>query len=229
MTAKSSSKSELKGLGGQRVALVSVRASGELSGLILRMKVRQLYRNTTEDNLETVYTFPLAWRTTLLGLKVEINGRTMTGSVIGKSEAEESYEQAIEDGDTPVMLEYAGRDLYTANIGNLMPGDEAVIEIEYGQVLSVKNGSLRVAMPCTLAPRYGDSRTIAEAAAHHFYEMNPLSEYRFHLNLAIPPELAKGRITCPSHSISQGVDGSRHLVKLNRKAKSRQLRVFLLR
>lgn len=218
MAAKCSSKSELKGLGGQRVALVSVRASGELSGLILIMKVRQLYRNTTEDNLETVYTFPLAWGTTLLGLKVEINGRTMTGSVIGKSEAEERYEQAIEEGDTPVMLEYAGRDLYTANIGNLMPGDEAVIEIEYGQVLSVKNGSLRVSMPCTLAPRYGDSRTLTEAAAHHFYEMNPLSEYRFHLNLAIPPELAKGRITCPSHSISKNVHDAGTLIKLNRKA-----------
>ncbi len=218
MTTKSSSNSELKGLGGQRVALVSVRAIGELTGLALRMKVRQVYRNTTEDNLETVYTFPLAWGTTLLGLKVEINGRTMSGSVIGKAEAEQRYEQAIEDGDTPVMLEWAGKDLYTANLGNLMPDDEAVIEIEYGQLLSVKNGSLRIAMPCTLAPRYGEKRTFAETASLHFYEMNPLSEYRFHLNLTIPAPFTQGRISCPSHSISQSANGANLLIKLNRKA-----------
>ncbi len=218
MTTKTDSNSELVGLGGQRVALVSVHATGELNGLLLRMKIRQLYRNTTDDNIETVYTFPMAWGTTLLGLKVELNGRTMTGVVLGKADAEEKYEQAIENGDTPVMLEWAGKNLYTANIGNLVPGDEAVIEIEYGQILNVKNGGVRITVPTTLAPRYGEARTLTELAAHHFYGMNPLSEYKFHLNLIIPAPFTQGRISCPSHSIRKTTEGENLLVKLNRKA-----------
>ena len=57
---------------GQAAALQSVQAQGQLQGLMLRMKLRQVYRNTTGDNLECVYTFPLAWGSVLLGMAVEI-------------------------------------------------------------------------------------------------------------------------------------------------------------
>ena len=55
----------------EAVALQSVHAQGQLQGLVLRMKLRQVYRNTTRDNLECVYTFPLAWGSVLLGMAVE--------------------------------------------------------------------------------------------------------------------------------------------------------------
>jgi Ca-activated chloride channel family protein len=67
---------------GQAVALQSVHAQGQLQGLMLRMKLRQVYRNTTSDNLECVYTFPLAWGSVLLGMAVELNGKRMTGTVV---------------------------------------------------------------------------------------------------------------------------------------------------
>ena len=62
----------------EAVALQSVQAQGQLQGLMLRMKLRQVYRNTTGDNLECVYTFPLAWSSVLLGMAVELNGKRMT-------------------------------------------------------------------------------------------------------------------------------------------------------
>ena len=88
---------------GQAVALQSVQAQGQLQGLMLRMKLRQVYSNSASDNLECVYTFPLAWGSVLLGMAIELNGKRMTGTVVEKKEAETTYEKAIQSGDLHVM------------------------------------------------------------------------------------------------------------------------------
>ena len=66
---------------GKEVAMKSVHVHGKLDGLLLRMKSRQTYTNESEDTLETVYTFPLAWGATLLNLAVEINGKRLNGTM----------------------------------------------------------------------------------------------------------------------------------------------------
>ncbi len=186
---------------GQALALQSVQAHGQLQGPMLRMKLRQVYRNTTEDNLECVYTFPLAWSSVLLGMAVELNGKRMTGTVLEKKEAEATYEKAIQTGDLPVMLERSGKDLYTANLGNILPGDEVVIEIDYAQILRLEGGMLRLSLPTTIAPRYGDEHTQGGLAPHQTAASSPLAEYRLYVSLDIANPLAQGTITSPSHGV----------------------------
>ena len=187
----------------QAVALQSVQANGKVQGLMLRMKLRQVYRNTTDDNLECVYTFPLAWSSVLLGMAVELNGKRMTGTVAEKNEAENRYEKAIQTGDLPVMLERSGKDLYTANLGNLQPGDEVVIEIEYAQLLRLEGGMLRLSLPTTIAPRYGDEHAQGGLASHQTAAASTLAEYRLHLILDISSPLSQGTISSPSHTVQQ--------------------------
>jgi len=91
--------------GGEEVAMKSVHVHGKLDGLLLRMKTRQTYTNQTEDTLETVYTFPLAGGATLLNLAEELNGKRLNGTVIEKKQAVKKYEKAIDNGDTPIMVE----------------------------------------------------------------------------------------------------------------------------
>ncbi len=189
--------------GRDTVALQSVHAQGEVDGLLLRMKLRQVYRNTTGRELETVYSFPLAWGTTLLGLRVELNGKALNGSVIERSAAEARYEQAIEEGDLPVMLVREGKNLYSARLGNLKPGDEAVIEIHYGQLLVPEGGHTRIVVPTTIAPRYGRDPGLQGMSAHALGAVDPLAEYPFFLSLELHGPLARGRIACPSHTVSQ--------------------------
>ena len=187
----------------QAVALQSVQANGKLQGMMLRMKLRQVYRNTTDENLECVYTFPLAWGSVLLGMAVELNGKRMVGSVAEKKEAETRYEKAIQSGDLPVMLERSGKDLYTANLGNLQPGDEVVIELEYAQLLRLEGGMLRLSLPTTIAPRYGDEHGEGGLARHQTAAASMLAEYRLHLILDISSPLVHGTISSPSHTVQQ--------------------------
>ena len=203
---------------GQAVALQSVQAQGQLQGLMLRMKLRQVYRNSTSDNLECVYTFPLAWGSVLLGMAVELNGKRMTGTVVEKKEAETTYEKAIQSGDLPVMLERSGKDLYTANLGNIQPGDDVVIEIDYAQLMRLDGGMLRLSLPTTIAPRYGDEHSQGGLAPHQTTAASPLAEYRLYMSLDIANPLAHGTITSPSHGVQLVKHQNGVTVKLQDKA-----------
>jgi Ca-activated chloride channel family protein len=186
---------------GEEVAMKSVHVHGKLDGLLLRMKVRQTYTNESEDNLETVYTFPLAWGATLLNLAVELNGKRLNGTVIEKKQAVKQYEEAIDKGDSPIMVERSGRGLYTANLGNLLPGETAVIEIEYAQLLNFEVDRIRLNVPTTIAPRYGDQHAQGGLPSHQTTAANGLVEYGFFMTLDIHGTAAKGLVSSPTHPI----------------------------
>ncbi len=194
---------------GEEVAMKSVHVHGKLDGLLLRMKVRQTYTNDSDQSLETVYTFPLAWGATLLNLAVELNGKRLNGSVIEKKQAVKQYEKAIDNGDSPIMVERSGRGLYTANLGNLLPGETAVIEIEYAQLLNFETDRIRLSIPTTIAPRYGDQHTQGQLPSHQTTATSGLVEYGFFMTLDVKGTAAKGVVSSPTHPIktSKTFDG----------------------
>jgi len=162
MTQSTSFESEM----GEAVALKSVHLSAHLDGLFFRMKSQQQYRNETGDNLEAVYTFPLAPGATLLGMAVQVGERRLEGVVIEKKEATERYEKAIDEGDMPVMVEKSSKGLYTANLGNLKDGESVTIEIESAQLLRVAQGQIRLQIPTVIGERFGDAYTTGGLAPH---------------------------------------------------------------
>ncbi|MGV0960639.1 MAG: VIT and vWA domain-containing protein [Limnohabitans sp.] len=195
------------------IGLVSAHVTGRLNGLVAQIKIRQVYKNWSDDNVECVYTFPLGWQSVLLGMRVELNGKSMTGTVKPKKVAEAQYEEAISSGDLPVMLERSGKDLYTANIGNIQPGDEVVIELDYAQILKAEDGAIRFSLPTTIAPRYGDA-SAAGLKLHQQAEANPQAEHRLFLNLELSENLSQSTVYSPSHEIQLSRQGNQCSLKL---------------
>ena len=199
-------------------ALQSASVSGQLDGLLLRMVCRQTYRNLYEIDLETVYTFPLPHGAVLLALNVEIGGHRLQGTVLPKQEATERYEDAIAEGDTPVMVTASAQGLYTANLGNLRPGDEAVIEITYVQALAFEQGRLRLAVPTVVAPRYGNAHGPSALAMHESTCADAQVEYPFSLTLTLNDPVATGQISSPSHRINTQHQGGHTTIALAQNA-----------
>jgi len=186
---------------GQPVALRGVTVRARLRGLMAEVQVEQSYRNAQATNIEAVYTFPLPLGAVLLGLEVEIAGRTLTGTALERKQAERDYEDAVTDGDSAVMLEEAGPGLYTASLGNLMAGESAVIRYRYGLLLSWQGSRLRFLLPTTIAPRYGNP--LAAGLQPHQVPISALDvEYPLDLTVAIDGELAQAVIGSPSHPVS---------------------------
>lgn len=185
--------------------LTSVCAQGRLDGVLFELTLRQTYRNTSDRVLEVIYTFPLPPASVLLGFASELNGERQDGVIVARREAEGRYEKSLEEGDAPVMLEAHSGGLHTANIGNLKPGDEVVLEARSAQLLSFEQGRLRVAIPTTIAPRYGK----AERAGLQPQQVPQASldvEYPLSLSLTIGEALAGARVECPTHQVAVSHD-----------------------
>ncbi|MFO1266070.1 MAG: VIT domain-containing protein, partial [Rubrivivax sp.] len=185
--------------------LTGVSASGRLDAVLFELTVRQTYRNTSERVLEVVYTFPLPLQAVLLGFASELNGQRMQGAIVAKREAEARYERGLAEGDAPVMLEALGGGLHTANIGNLKPGDEVVLEVRYAQCLAFEQGRVRLAIPTTIAPRYGNAERGAGLQPQQVPVASLHAEYPLRLTLGIGPALAGAAVACKTHRLVPAV------------------------
>lgn len=234
--------SSLTSAQGERVVLRSVHAHGRLEGLLMSMTLRQVFRNDQSKNLEVTYTFPLAWGAVLLGLEATIGEKRMTGLVMARREARERYEEAIEKGDAPIMVEKAQGGVFSASLGSLKPGEEAVVEITYAQLLSFEQDRIRLVVPTTIAPRYGDAVKQAGLQPDQVAAPDLLAEHRFGLSVTITGSLAQARIGSPTHSVTQqrhqdargdtgveaGVDAGVEAVTVSLQAQARLDRDFVL-
>ena len=182
--------------------LTGVQANGRLDGVLFELTLRQSYRNTSDRLLEVVYTFPLPHHAVLLGFASELNGERKVGTVVAKREAERQYEEALAEGDAPVMLEALADGLHTANIGNLKAGDEMTLEVRFAQLLTFEQGRLRLAIPTTIAPRYG-SAVAAGLQPQQVPQASLIAEYPLALSVTVAGSLATGTVECPTHRFAR--------------------------
>lgn len=186
--------------------LCSVHGEGRLDGLMFALTMRYTYRNYSEHTLEVICTFPLPSQAVLLGFATELNGVRQVGTMVGRGVAERRYEEALASGDAPVMLESLGGGLHTANIGNLKPGEELVLEIRFAQVLSFEQGRLRLAIPTTIAPRFGHPDAVA-VQPQQVPLASLLLERALTLSVTVAGALADASIDCPTHRVVREVVG----------------------
>lgn len=187
---------------GGSLILKDVAITGDLRGAMFEAHVRQTFSNPTQTHAEVVYSFPLPWGATLLGVEVQLGQVKLNGTVVAKAQAEELYEANLSKGDAAIMLERGNDGHYVLHLGNLAPGEQCVIDMHYGQLLQFEQGGLRLAIPTVIAPRYGDAVREGGLAPYQVPETDLLAEYGFSLTLNLHGDLVKARIASPSHPIS---------------------------
>ena len=186
---------------GVRPVLQSVHAVGTVHGLLFEMCVTQTYRNPGRANLEAVYSFPLPVDAVLLGMECTLGERTLHGRVLARRDAQEQYEAALDAGDTAVMLERAADGVYSANLGNLLANETAVVRLRYALLLSFHQGQVRITVPSVIAPRFG-APAAAALQPHQVPTHDLRAAYPWSLSLQLHGPLARGRISSPSHALA---------------------------
>ena len=200
------------------VVLEEVGVDAGIDDLMAVVSVCQRYRNPGATHVEAVYTFPLPLDAVLLQFEVELGDRRMAGTVIAKSDAEERYENAIAAGDAAVRLEQSQPGLYTANVGNLAPGETATVRFRYGLLLRWNSDVVRLMMPTTIAPRYGDPTAGGGLAPHQAPEYAFDAERSFRLQVAVRGVLQGARWASPSHALAVTPQPDRTVIEIARPA-----------
>lgn len=186
---------------GDPVMLLGVKTTGDLRGLIFEATVEQRFCNSTQSNVEVVYTFPLPWGAVLLGVDVQLGKKYLSGAVVGKKFAEAEYEEALSAGNAAIMLEKNNDQSYSLNLGNLVANESCVITFRYAQTLKFEQQGLRVLIPTVIAPRFGDAVADGGLQPHQSPVHSLLVEYPFNIELRLHGDMARARVASPSHPI----------------------------
>lgn len=200
------------------IALKFVDIQTSLRGLFAEINIDQTYQNLEKTDIEAVYTFSLPLDAVLLEVTLELNGEIRRGRVQRKSEAEEQYEDAIEEGDAAVLLEQVEPGVFALSAGNLKAGEKAVVRFRYGLLLKWNGDQLRLHIPTTLAPRYGDPAAVGWAP-HLTPETYALSPgFGFSCKVQVEGALARADFECPSHPVKISTDNDNRVFSLSRES-----------
>lgn len=212
--------------GGGAIPLKGVEVEGEVLGAHARVRVRQRYCNEGGRAVEAVYTFPLPADATLTGFAMTCDGRRLEGEVKERDAAFLAYDDAVVAGHGAALLEQERANVFTATVGNLLPGEETLVEVEYVQRVAADEGSLRWMIPTLVAPRYIPGAASGDRTAHgesaptdRVPDADRITPPRaagvpYGLRLDLTFDLGREvRVESPSHAITAVTEGRRVRVR----------------
>ncbi|OQW85951.1 MAG: hypothetical protein BWK72_19550 [Rhodoferax ferrireducens] len=210
-------QAELVSAGDRDLMLLGVKGSGAVKGRLLVMTLEQSYRNTGNKNTEITYTFPLPLGAVLMEVEVSLNGQVLKGEVSARSTARARYEEAISEGNSSIMLERNVDGSFTLELGNLMAREECRILVRYAQVLATEHGQVRLMLPTTIAPRYGNPITQGRLQPHQVPVTDLAAEYPFDITVTLMGDMANTNVGSPSHKTSFYRNGQDLVIKLSQR------------
>ena len=134
----------------------SIKIDTKILSQVATTHVEQVFRNDTDATLEGTYLFPIPDEAAITEFAIWDGDRRLVGEVRSREEARRIYDEIVRRQRDPGLLEYAGKNLFQANIFPIPPHSDKKLELTYSQVLRAESG--------TVAYRYplGTGRQVAE-------------------------------------------------------------------
>ncbi len=200
------------------IPLLVVQVDAEIRGAQSRVVLRQRYRNTESEPVEAVYVFPVPEAAALCGLAVVVGERRIEARVAEREEAFAEYDDAMQAGHGAVLLDQERPNVLTLSVGNLLPGQELAVELEWVAELGREGEALRFALPTTVAPRYAPAADRAGVSPTPAERLSPPVEaevsygFAFSALVELPGGLAA--VESPSHPVRIAFEDAHARVEL---------------
>ncbi|MEO7741949.1 MAG: marine proteobacterial sortase target protein [Usitatibacter sp.] len=133
---------------------VSTEVAVEVTGMIARTRVTQVFHNPGAEYVEGLYVFPLPEKAAVDHLWMKIGERVIEGQIKEKAEARRVYEQARSEGRKAAIVEQQRPNLFANSVAHIGPDERIEIRIEYQQSLAYENAEYRLRFPLAVTPRY---------------------------------------------------------------------------
>jgi len=140
--------------------ILKTDVSMKVSGMVVRTKLIQHFKNETDTWLEGIYVFPLPETAAVDHMNLRIGERTIEGQIKERNEAKKIYNTAKRQGKKAALMEQQRPNMFTNSVANIGPGETVIVEIEYQQVLKYDNGKFKIRFPTTITPRYIPKKTV---------------------------------------------------------------------
>jgi len=177
--------------GQKSLPLQSVQLRARVVDRVAEVSLEETFANPLTEAVEAVYVFPLAGGCAVSRFEIQIGKRTVKASIEERAEARRQYDQALQQGKRAALLEQERDDVFTVQVGNLMPGEEIVARLTYSERLSFfEDGRTELRLPLVVAPRYVGGEELPREQAGH--GIAPDSSTVPDASRISPPRLAPG-------------------------------------
>ena len=171
--------------------LKEAKFSCKINGFTAITEGTYTFTNTSKKDIETIYTLPMPSHTTLISLEVELDGEVYKGSIKEKNSARRAYEKAIENDDTPVIIEKIDRVRYQIRCGRLRPNDTIVIRLQQAEIIDIIGKSAKYFLPTVIAPTYGNENyDIWDRTENSFF-----ADYPYSMEVSVEGALSEGSVS----------------------------------
>ena len=126
----------------------------DITGLVARVEITQMFSNRGMHWAEGVYRFPLPEGAAVDRLLVKVGERILEGEIQEKETARRSYQKAREAGKTATIVEQQRRNQFETRLANIAPGETIEITIAFLQNVSYSDLSYHLRLPMTFTPRW---------------------------------------------------------------------------
>jgi Ca-activated chloride channel family protein len=129
-----------------------------VSGMVVRSKVKQTFKNPDDIWVEGVYVFPLPDNAAVDHMRMIIGERVIEGEIQEREEAKKTYNKAKQEGKKAALMDQERPNVFTNAVANIGPYESVTIEIEYQQTVQYQQqqgeGKFELRFPLTMTPRY---------------------------------------------------------------------------
>lgn len=119
----------------------------EITDLLAKTKIDQIFYNPTGNQLEGYYLFPVPKRAVINDFSFYINNEETRAELLDSDKAREIYEDIVRRHLDPALLEYHGNSVYKVRIFPIEPGSEKRVKITYSESLHKDNGTIEYLYP----------------------------------------------------------------------------------
>jgi Ca-activated chloride channel family protein len=133
---------------------LDTQVSMDVSGLLNRVTVKQVFINDSDQWVNGQYLFPLPENAAVDSMQLRIGDKVIAGQIQPKKQALQTFENAKKQGKQASLLQQQRRNLFTSDVANLGPHEQLVVEISYQQKVEYRDGLFSLRFPLAITPRY---------------------------------------------------------------------------
>jgi Ca-activated chloride channel family protein len=129
------------------LAIKYLRVDTTIDNQVATTRVVQEFQNSTSQNLECTYIFPLPCGAAIRDFAMYIGGKRMKGELLERDRARQVYEEIVRRTRDPGLLEYMDGSILRLRIFPVPANGTQKVEIEYTEVIPVDNGLAEYVFP----------------------------------------------------------------------------------
>jgi len=215
--------------GADALPLKHTDVRAEITGIVAEVEVRQTYRNTHDEAIEAVYTFPLPENSAVRDMEIVIGDRTIRAEIKRRDEARRTYERARARGNTAALLEQERSNVFTQSVANIAPGEDIDVVIRYVQDITYDAGQFEFVFPMVVGPRYTAGASDAARVTPSVVGKGTRTGHDIDVEVSLDAGMPIRALKTPSHDVQTRRGATGRATVTLAEAKSIPNRDFVLR